>query len=210
MAKERYDKLTVAMRYWLLGKGFFRTLEAMEFGRRHHTGTRKDGIIPEFQHQLEIMSHCRTLQLMDMELVLTAIPLHDVVEDCNVDIEEIGRLFGKDVQNVVWLLTKEYRGVKKSMPEYFRAISEDPHASIGKGTDRVNNMGSMVGVFTQAGQAHYVREVKELFFPMLKTARRKFPQQEAAYENIKLILENQVRLVEAIHQEMNSKASEKK
>ena len=153
------------------------------------------------------MSHCRTLQLMDMELVLTSIPLHDVVEDCNVAIEEIGRIFGADVQSVVWLLTKEYRGVKKSMPEYFRAISEDPHASIAKAVDRVNNMGSMVGVFTTQGQANYVREVKELFFPMLKHARRKFPQQEPAYENVKLILENQVRLVEAIHRELHSKGS---
>jgi hypothetical protein len=37
--------------------------------------------------------------------------------------------------------------------------------------------------------------------PMLKTARRSFPQQELAYENIKLLLINQIELVRAVHGE---------
>ena len=57
----------------------------------------------------------------------------------------------------------------------------------------------MVYVFTMNGQKHYIKEVKEHFLPMLKVARRLFPEQETSYENIKHMLVSQVELIEAIH-----------
>jgi len=199
MHANRFDKLKISIRYWLLGRGFTRSLEAMEFAMERSTGFRKDGVTPEFQHQLEIVSHLRTLPLLEPERTITVMFLHDVVEDHGVRIEEIESRFGKDVSWPVWLLSKEVDGLKKPADRYFKEIGGCPVASIGKGVDRVNNMGSMVGAFTLAGQQHYLREVRDHFFPMLKRARRIFPGQEAAYENVKLVLENQVRLVEAIH-----------
>lgn len=199
---EKYKKLTIALRYWLLGKGYLKALEAMEFARKYHTGKRKDGMTPEFQHQLEIVSYLRTLDITDMELVITATFLHDVLEDYDVDQETIIQRFGEEVNDVVWLLTKTYRGAKKQPKLYFDEIAACPRASVIKGADRVNNMGSMVGAFTLNGQKHYVNEVETYFFPMLKAARQAFPRQESAYENIKLVLENQMRLVKALHSEI--------
>ena len=61
------------------------------------------------------------------------------------------------------------------------------------------NLQSMVGVFKLEKQKEYIREVHDLFFPMLKKARRLFPHQVNAYENIKHILESQIQLIEAVH-----------
>lgn len=202
---QKYKKLTIAIRYWLLGKGYLKALKAMEFARKYHIGKRKDGMTPEFQHQLEIVSYLRTLDVMDLELVITATFLHDVLEDYDVEQGTIIDEFGEDVNDVVWLLTKTYKGAKKTPAQYFEGISGCPRASLIKGADRVNNMGSMVGAFTLNGQKHYVTEVENHFFPMLKIARQAFPQQESAYENIKLILENQVRLVKSLHLEIEKK-----
>lgn len=58
----------------------------------------------------------------------------------------------------------------------------------------------MVGVFKIEKQKAYIQEVFDLFLPMLKKARRLFPHQVNAYENIKHILQSQIELIQAIHQ----------
>jgi hypothetical protein len=74
-----------------------------------------------------------------------------------------------------------------------------PVATVVKGSDRINNQSTMVGVFTPKKQMEYVRECEEHILPMLKSARRKFPDQEPAYENMKLVLTTQIAMVRAIH-----------
>ncbi len=76
-------------------------------------------------------------------------------------------------------------------------MATDPIASIGKGGDRMHNLQSMIGVFTKDKQKNYVTEAENKIIPMLKLARRNFPQQELAYENIKLVLNTQMQLIKA-------------
>jgi hypothetical protein len=63
----------------------------------------------------------------------------------------------------------------------------------------MHNLQTMVGVFTFEKQKTYIVEVRVLFLPMLKAARRNFPQQVLAYENIKHVLLSQIELIEAMH-----------
>lgn len=201
-----YKKLRLHLRGWLQGraeenKDYYDCLRAMDFAEKYHQGTRKDGMTPEFKHQIEIAQYVRTLHrsLLYPAQTITAILLHDVVEDYDVDIEIIRAQFGEMVANAVWRLTKKYRGTKKSMEEYFEALAEDPIASVAKGGDRVNNLQTMVGVFTKEKQIAYAKEVEDYFLPMLKTARRAFPEQEPVYENIKLVLCSQLGLLGALN-----------
>lgn len=53
----------------------------------------------------------------------------------------------------------------------------------------------MLGVFTVEKQKKYVQEVIDLFFPMLKKARRLFPHQVNAYELLKFTLHMQMDLI---------------
>ena len=195
----RYEKLHEALERYLAKKGYGRALAAMAFARSKHTGKRKDGLTPEFQHQVEIALYITTLKgVRDEELALTAAMLHDVVEDYPVSREEIRDRFGADVEDVVWRLTKVYRGEHKPYPEYFAAIAADPTASLVKGADRVNNLQTMIGAFTLEKQHEYADEAVRWFLPMLKRARRRFPDQADAYFNVEQRLKSQLELIRAM------------
>lgn len=198
----KFQKKLLTLRNQLIGARFHHALAALEFAMKYHTGTRKDGVTPEFQHQVEIALYALTLpDLMHREEVIATILLHDVREDYGVADAEIASLFFEDpdfadrVCKAVWNMTKEFRGDKRDEVALFDDMSRCAIASIAKGCDRIHNIGSMLGVFTTEKQKKYVQEVHDLFLPMLKKARRLFPHQVNAYENIKFVLHTQMDLI---------------
>ncbi len=197
---DKYNKLKISIRYWLIGKEYFKALEAMDFASKFHTGTRKDNKTPEFMHQIEIAHFIRSLSphLMYPEETFCLAFLHDVVEDYDVKIEEIRDLESDRTAYAVDKITKRSKD-KKYLKEYYKEIGCCPIASVGKGSDRVHNIQSMYDVFTLDGQKWYIEETENYILPMLKEARRRFPRQEMAYENIKHMLVSQVALIKAIH-----------
>jgi (p)ppGpp synthase/HD superfamily hydrolase len=206
----KFEKKLLTLRNQLIGARYHNALAALEFAIRYHTGTRKDGITPEFQHQVEIALFALTLpDLMYREEVIATIMLHDVREDYGVSDGEIRALFNNPefadrVCRAVENMTKEFRGVKKDEKGLFDLMSMDPIASIAKGCDRTHNLRTMVGVFKLEKQKDYIKEVHDLFLPMLKKARRLFPHQVNAYENIKHMLETQIELITAVHKAMEA------
>lgn len=205
----KFQKKALILRQTLIGARYFHALAAMEFAATFHKGVRKDGETPEFDHQISIALFALTLpDLMYREEVIATIMLHDVREDYNVSNGEIIALFPSDpafgarVARAVENMTKEFRGQKKDEARLFEAMAEDAIASIAKGCDRIHNIQSMVGVFKLEKQIVYIKEVSDLFLPMLKAARRRFPQQGMAYENIKHMLNSQIELIEAMHKVM--------
>lgn len=200
-----FKKKLLVLRQQLIGARYYNALAALDFAIAYHTGTRKDGITPEFQHQIEISLYALTLpDVKYREEVIATIMLHDVREDYHVSDLEVIKLFddaqfAARVSKAVENMTKEYRGVKKDEPTLFAAMAEDEIASIAKGCDRIHNLGSMVGVFSIEKQKKYLVEVDELFIPMLKTARNKFSFQYNAYMNILHMMRSQCDLIRAIH-----------
>jgi (p)ppGpp synthase/HD superfamily hydrolase len=216
VVSEAHKKRLLVLRHLFVGAGFYEALAALEFASLHHVGTRKDGVTPEFDHQIQIALHAFTLpDLIHREATMATIMLHDVPEDYNVSSTEVRSIFSDrdfaiQVSEAVTLMTKTFRGRKLYTPddavrdgglpteaEFFDRMAENAIASIGKLCDRVHNMQSMVGVFTKAKQAGYVEEVERLFLPMLKAAKRKHPRQTLAYENLKWSLSSQVELIKA-------------
>lgn len=218
-----YDKKKIAIRYWLEGKaehdtGYYKCLKAMELAIRYHTGLRKDGTTPEFQHQIEIVSNLRlsTKDLINSADTITVAFLHDLVEDYGIDakywvtekdrlgdlkpvtLEFIKKHFGAEIASAVDKISKKADGLSKSKNAYFKGISECPMASIAKLEDRCNNMASMLNVFTLEKQISYAKEVEDYFFPMLKLASRNFPEQNSAYLRLKNKLKDQVNSVNSM------------
>lgn len=195
-----YGKQRLALRYWLLGRGFTDASRAMDFAEAYHCGTRKDGLTAEFSHQVAIVAYLRTLlpHLLHPEETLSAAFLHDIREDYDVADEEVRTRFGTRVADAVDAVTKTFRGARRDDGELFDRIGRDPIASILKLADRGHNQNSMVGVFSPAKMTEYVTETQVLFLPMIKRARRAFPEQEPAYENAKHLLVSQANLVRAI------------
>jgi len=205
-----FDKLRISLRYLLQGSAerdaaYLVPLRAFEFASTTHLGTRKDGKTPEFMHQLEVALYTRTLSRnlqFPAESIATAL-LHDIVEDYGVTIADIESQFNDTVASAVQRMTKEENGIRRSDEDYFDKIAACPIASIVKGSDRINNQQTMIGVFRMEKQQEYISESEKFILPMLKLARRRFPQQEAAYENIKLMLRSQIQMLRAVHAELD-------
>ncbi|WP_411839621.1 HD domain-containing protein [Paracoccus sp. ME4] len=195
---------TAALRYFLQGRRYHVALEAWDFAKDHHTGTRKDGVTPEFYHQIGMANFARTLDasLRHPQETFATIFLHDCVEDGNVSLGLLKDRFGPLISDATNALSKVVQGRKRSSDDVRRMIEEDPIASVVKGVDRANNQGSMLGVFSLEKQQEYIAETKDFILPILKTARRRFPDQEPVYENIKHLLTREIRLFEAMHAEI--------
>lgn len=192
-----HDKVRIAIKYWLHGKGYSNAVRAMETAAEYHIGLRKDKNTPEFHHQVCIASYVRTLPtLLYPEDTLCTAFLHDVVEDYNVDLGRIEAKFGKVVRESVSLMSKKVNGYVANPKNYYMNMRVSPIASIVKGADRMHNFQTMPGVFTPDKQRQYIQECTDFILPMLKAAKKNFPEQEPAYESIKHVLLSQIGLLE--------------
>lgn len=196
-----YAKQVTMMRSFLQGREFHLALEAMEFAMSWHKGKRKDGVSPEFSHQMFIALYVLSISplLLYPEETLVAVFLHDVCEDFPVTYEEIERRFGKRVRDAVELLTKKKDGVRIPDDVYYDRMALDPIASIVKGVDRAHNIHSMHSAdWSLDKQQAYLDFVFEFVLPMLKKARKTFTRQRLAYENVKSVLLMQARPIQLL------------
>ncbi len=210
----KFQKLLISARYWLLGMAeadpaYFTVLRALELAAEHHDGERNGGD-PEFVHQLGIFHYLRTMHkhITNPVTVYSLIFMHDILEDPNQRSKRDGKPiyiepatirdeFGEVIFAKVVKMSKELLGQKN--PAYsLEAIFDDEDCSLAKGGDRVDNVRSMIGVFKRDRLKRYITETMDHFVPGLKHARRKFPHQEAIYENMKLELVGTLTLISHI------------
>lgn len=207
------QKRLIALRYWLIGKGYHLALEALDFASLYHTGTRKDGVTPELDHQVSIALYARTLRIpeSEMEKLLVVILLHDVREDYScADQVPVGlapvsealivQKFGSDVSRDIELLSKVTNGVKKAPSIYFAQIAESWRACLVKLLDRLHNLSTMQGAFSQQKQVEYVGEARRDILPLARHARRAFSRYESAFENVKLGIGLQIALLDKLNE----------
>lgn len=188
------SKLKQALKYWILGKAttdseWYDVLRAMVLAEKYHQKTRKNGS-PEFSHQLNIVSFLRTLTPLlenPVSVMITAF-LHDTYEDYPESEEEIKLQF-PDQYNYIIRVSKVRNGNKISYEQYFSEMANCLICSVVKAVDRIHNISTMQGIFSDDKQRAYADvELRDWFLPMLKTARNEFPQQESVYENLKTVL----------------------
>ncbi len=161
-------------------KGLYQTKKALAFAREKHNGQyRKPGHsderIPYIYHPLLLTCHALALGLEDDDL-LSACLLHDVCEDCGVEISELP--VNDATREAVRLLTKP-ENFGKTDPEYrtyYEGIAGNRIALIVKLPDRCNNISSMATSFTDEHMAEYIKETQEYIHPLMKRARDEYPE----------------------------------
>ena len=123
--------------------------QAVEYAReKHKDQKRKDGS-PYIIHPLAVAEIVAEMGL-DMDAILGAL-LHDCIEDTDASFDEISRLFGPSVAELVEGVTKLTRANFSSTEEaqmenlrkMFMAMSKDIRVVLIKIADRLHNMRTM-------------------------------------------------------------------
>ncbi len=101
-------------------------MKAIAFAARAHDGQlRKDGVTPYVSHPFRVCMTLRDVFGVEDEDMLAAAALHDTIEDCGVDFDDINKEFGLCVADFVSKLSKDTRLQYEIREEaYFKQLRE--------------------------------------------------------------------------------------
>lgn len=194
MNTTEYDKLRLTLKSQLIGMAtldsrYNTCIEAFAFAEGVHNGFRKDGTTREFYHQLSILGYLMTLHhsLDEPHLVYQVALLHDAYEDYMNFSADLQSKFPEAFPYIQRISKVDTEG-PINIVAYYHNMSTCSVTSIVKAVDRIHNLSTMTGIFSEDKISRYKEEVDTYFLPMIKRARRMFPSQTAAYENLKCVL----------------------
>ena len=145
---------------------------AVDFARVKHEGQVRASGEPYYTHPVEVASLLADMK-MDPATIITAI-LHDTLEDTATTMEELKKLFGEDVANMVNGVSKlsriEGQTVEGKQAENFRklvlAMSDDIRVLLVKLADRLHNMRTIHHIAKPEKQRRIARETLEIYAPL--------------------------------------------
>lgn len=186
------EKMYTYLKGFAMGRGWSETMQALNYARKLHKGQARKSGEAYIIHPLTMACQAVSMGVNDDNIV-AAILLHDVVEDCDVSVNDLP--VNKEVKEAVNLLTyvkpekyKERDGEGPSIlvvkNNYYDAISKNRIASIAKLFDRCHNVSSMAGVFTKEKLDDYIEETETFVLPLIRKAKEEFPE----YQNVLFVL----------------------
>lgn len=148
-------------------KGLKQTVEVLPYARELHKGQfrKGNGQIPYIYHPLLMACHALSLGLEEDDLIC-AVLLHDVCEDCGVNVEDLP--VNDVVKEAVRLVTKDK---SKDTLDYYQDISENAIATMVKLIDRCNNVSGMAAAFSKEKLVKYINETEQYVYPLLQVAK---------------------------------------
>ena len=168
---EHYAAMYQAVNQYLPGVDMELVDRAVEYAReKHKNQSRKDGS-PYIIHPLAVAEIVAEMGL-DVDAILGAL-LHDCIEDTDASHDEIARLFGTSVAELVEGVTKLTRANFSSTEEaqmenlrkMFMAMSKDIRVVLIKIADRLHNMRTMQ-YQTPEKQLKKCRETMDIYAPL--------------------------------------------
>ncbi len=145
---------------------------AYVYAMKKHGSQKRASGDPYFSHPLEVAGILTDMKL-DVPSVITAL-LHDTVEDTDATLEEIGDLFGDDIEKLVDGVTKltkiELQNPESKQAENFRklvlAMSEDIRVLVVKLADRLHNMRTLHHIQKPEKRRRIALETLEIYVPL--------------------------------------------
>lgn len=136
-----------------------------------HINQRRASDEPYIVHPLEVAATLADMKLD--EISIAASLLHDVVEDTDYTIEEINRLFGEEVANIVWGVTKisklpdfDVENAKaETLKKMIIAMTNDVRVILIKLADRLHNLKTLAALKSEKRQ-RIARETLEIYAPI--------------------------------------------
>ncbi|MGN1003769.1 MAG: RelA/SpoT family protein, partial [Oscillospiraceae bacterium] len=168
---ERYQALEEKIRGYMPNADFDRLAAAFHYADEHHAQQlRKDGS-PFVTHPLAVADIVAEMGL-DLDSVIAAL-LHDTIEDTDATHEEIAKLFGTTVADLVEGVTKltrvQYTSKEEEQMENLRkmlmAMAKDIRVILIKICDRLHNMRTMA-YQSPRKQKEKALETMEIYAPI--------------------------------------------
>ena len=145
---------------------------AIEFAKDMHEGQTRSSGEPYYTHPVAVAGILADMK-MDIGSILTAI-LHDTLEETQATFEELEKMFGKEVAELVDGVCKlnriESKTIEGKQAENFRklllAMSEDIRVLLVKLADRLHNMRTFDGIKKPEKQRRIALETLEIYAPL--------------------------------------------
>jgi len=142
-----------------------------EFAEKMHVNHKRSSGEAYIIHPLNVAATLIKLK-MDLDSIMAGL-LHDVVEDCDVTPEEISKMFGQSVAQIVVGCTKiskiKFKTKEESQAENFRkmvvAMAQDLRVIIVKLADRMHNMRTLQYV-SKEKQMSKAQETLDIYVPL--------------------------------------------
>lgn len=142
-----------------------------EFADKMHHGVKRSSGEAYIIHPLNVAATLIKLK-MDLDSIMAGL-LHDTVEDCDVSPEDIAKMFGQSVAQIVVGCTKiskiKFKTKEESQAENFRkmvvAMAQDLRVIIVKLADRMHNMRTLQYMTKEKQQAK-AQETLDIYVPL--------------------------------------------
>lgn len=191
------EKMYTYLRGYAMGAGMRDSLRALSFARDSHEGQFRASGEPYVVHPLTMACNALSLNIRDDEVIATML-LHDVCEECDVSPDDLP--VSEPVRRSVSLLTyHKMQGETKdeARRRYYEAILVDRAATLTKLVDRCHNVSSMAGAFSRDRLVSYIEETRAYVLPLLREAKRLYPEDADAIFALKYHMTSVVDSIEA-------------
>ena len=184
------DHMSAYLKGKLNANDFPNASRALTFAKEKHEGQLsypKRLRIPYVVHPMTMACHALAMGLED-DVLLAAVLLHDVCEDCGVSPVDLPVCV--EVREIVALVTKPADKRLYSAEKYFGAILKNPKACLVKCLDRCNNVSGMALGFSTDRMREYIEETEEWYPQLLRRVKA-----EPEYNNAAWLLSYHIRSV---------------
>jgi len=192
IALERFLRDLSTLEKLLRGGEYHQALISLGFARDYHPGSRKDGITPNFHHQVKVAfsayddrERIKAAGLKTDEIIAGSL-LHDTYEDNQeIQLQQLKeRRLKEEVIGLMLGLSKMRGGVAIPTDEYYRQLLDDPRRLIVKLYDRRQNVESVFGL-TPEKLVNYFAETGHLL-DVAKLGRLKYPELEGLIQHSRI------------------------
>ena len=148
---------------------------AYVYAMRAHGAQKRASGDPYFAHPIEVAGILTDYRL-DTETIVTAL-LHDVIEDTETTREDIERLFGSEIAELVEGVTKlsklelseAHLRQAENLRKFILAISKDVRVLLVKLADRLHNMRTLHFIKHAAKRERIARETLDIYGPLARS-----------------------------------------
>ena len=158
------------------------TLKAVDYAIEAHEGQkRKKSVIPYIYHPLTLACHALSMDIIEDEVV-AACMLHDVIEDCGREIDDLP--VNDETKELVRLLTckkTKENNREEVLDAYYKAIEANPKAALIKCMDRCNNLTTMSWGLSREKIYRMIKETEQYYPGLVKVLKSEPKYNNAAW-----------------------------